>query len=430
MSVEKTVIADNVTLNVIETKKFKTNYLSFNFVMPLKKPENSINTLVPRVLIRGTRKHPDMISIKKALDELYAASLETRVYKRGEYQICAVSAGWLDDRFAIDDTDITLGTLDLVEELLFDPYTENGVFSAFYTENEKSNLKDEIEALINNKTSYAIRRCQQEMCKNESYGISDCGDIEDIDKITPRSLYEGYEKLLKSARIEIFYVGRDGNKTAKRLKAMFAKQERTPESLPECCVVRSSADVKTVDEDCPVTQGKLSLGFRTGTVLGDGDYHAFPVFAELYGGSPMSKLFMNVREKLSLCYYCKAIPENIKGIMIVTSGIENENREKTQNEILLQLESIKKGEISDDELLSAKKSLINAYKELSDSPASLEAWYLTRLLAGSDDTLEYMMEVFERTTKEEVAALARKVTLDTVYFMRGTLSESEAEDDE
>lgn len=430
MSVDKKVIADNVALNVIETKKFKTNYLSFNFVMPLERVNNGINALVPRVLVRGTDKHPDMISIKKSLDELYAASVEARVYKRGEYQICGISAGWLDDRFAIDDTDITYGTLGLVEEIIFEPYKENDVFSSSYTESEKSNLIDEIEALINNKTSYAIRRCQQEMSRDESFGISECGDIEDIKKITPESLYAGYNRLLRSARIEIFYVGRDGEKIEERLKTMFAKLERVPESLTECRVVRKAPKIRTVDEDCPVTQGKLSLGFRTGTVIGDSDYHAFPVFAELYGGSPMSKLFMNVREKLSLCYYCKAIPENIKGIMIVTSGIENENREQTQNEILLQLENIKKGDISDVELSSAKKSLINAYKELSDSPASLEAWFLTRKLMGSDDTPEGMMEIFERTTKEEVAALARKITLDTVYFMRGTLKESEVEDDE
>ena len=177
-------------------------------------------------------------------------------------------------------------------------------------------------------------------------------------------------------------------------------------------------------------QGKLSLGFRTGTVLGEEDYNAFPVFVEMYGNSPVSKLFMNVREKLSLCYYCRAIPEGIKGIMVVTSGIEVSKKQEAQDEILAQLECVRNGEFTEDELILAKKSLKNAYDELNDSPASVESWYLTRRLAGVNEESETVARRFMDVTREDVIRVAKKIKLDTVYFLEGTMTGEVEDDDE
>jgi len=431
MALERINISDGITLNIIKTDKFKTNYLSFNFVCNLSEKSASLNALIPQVLIRGTKKHPDMASLKIALDELYAASVEARVYKRGEFQVVGMSASWLDDKFSIDGTDITLGTLDVLEEVLFDPYTENGVFAKSYVEGEKPNLIDEIRAAVNNKTSYAINRCREEMCKNEPYGISVYGTEDQVEKITPEGLYNAYTELLKTSRIEIFYVGgNDTCKMAQRIRDMFKNAEREYKAPTPAVVINDVSSVKEVTEKCQATQGKLSLGFRNGCYLGDSDYKAFPLFVEIYGGSPVSKLFMNVREKLSLCYYCRAIPEGLKGIMVVTSGIEVENKQKTQNEIIDQLESIKNGNITEEEIALAKKSLKNAYNELEDNPASLESWYVTRRLANLDDTPNEVIEGILEVTKDEIVEAAKKIKLDTVYFLEGTLKGEEVSDDE
>ena len=429
---ERISISDGVSLNIIKTDKFKTDYISFNFVTQLKKETASYNALIPQVLMRGTEKHPDLASIKNALDDLYAASVEGRIYKRGEYQVCGITGSWLADKYAIDGTAVTEGSLDMLEELIFEPFTKNGVFAEGYVENEKNNLIDDIRAIINNKTGYAVRRCQEEMCKDESFGICEYGDESSVRAITPAELYGAYKRLLSEASVEIFYVGSyDAQALTARVAEMFKGRERSCVALEKPLVKRSVTEVKNVTESISAVQGKLSLGFRTGRVLGEADYKALPVLVELYANSTVSKLFLNVREKLSLCYYCRAIPEGMKGIMIVTSGIEVANKEKAQNEILYQLEKVKKGEFTDEELVLAKKSLKNAYSELTDSPAALEGWYLTRRLAGVYDDPMQVCESFMQVTREDVVKAAEGITLDTVYFLEGTLAgEGEDEDDE
>lgn len=429
---EKIIIKEKVTLNVIKTDKFKTNYLSFNFISPLEREKASYNALIPQVLIRGTAKHPDLASIKNRLDDLYAASVDGRVYRRGEYQICGMTASWLADKYAIDGTDVTSGTLDILEELIFEPYLENGVFAEGYVSVEKNNLIDDINGMINNKNTYAVRRCHQEMCRDEAFGICEYGEIEEIKKITPEKLYQSYKELLETSVIEIFFIGHGdvADVLAGRIGKMLEGKERRPIALGGVKVIRDVNEVKHVTEQCKAAQGKLSLGFRTGCVLGERDYLAFPVFVEMYGNSPVSKLFMNVREKLSLCYYCRAIPEGIKGIMVVTSGIEVSNKEKAQNEILEQLDSIRRGEVTDEELETAKRSLKNSYNELNDSPPSLEGWYLTRSLACISETHEDVRDGFMNVTKEDVIRIAKNIKLDTVYFLEGTLRNGDVEDDE
>ncbi len=428
---KKFKITDGVTLNVIPTDKFKTNYLSFNFVQYLDKNKAALNALIPQVLLRGTKNHKDIASIKVALDELYAASVEGKTFKRGEYQVCGITASWLADRYSIDGTKITEGTISILEELLFDPYTENGMFSKSYVESEKIDLIDDIRALINNKNSYAVTRCKEEMCRGEAFGISEYGDEESVKKITADELFAAYQNLLETSRIEIFYVGSgDVEALFEKIGKMFADKKRAYTEPQKTVVKYGVTEVKNVTEKISAAQGKLSLGFRTGCSVGDKDYSAFPVFVEMYGNSPVSKLFMNVREKLSLCYYCRAIPDGVKGIMVVTSGIEVSNKEKTQNEILAQLDNVKQGKITDEELILAKKSLKNAYNELNDSPPALEGWYLTRCLSGLDDSHEEVCNRFMNVTKEEVINVARKLRLDTVYFLEGTLKGKGESDDE
>ena len=370
-------------------------------------------------------------SIKVALDELYAASVEGKTFKRGEYQVCGITASWLADRYSIDGTKITEGTISILEELLFDPYTENGIFSKSYVESEKIDLIDDIRALINNKNSYAVTRWKEEMCRGEAFGISEYGDEESVKKITADELFAAYQNLLETSRIEIFYVGSgDVEALFEKIGKMFADKKRAYTEPQKTVVKYGVTEVKNVTEKISAAQGKLSLGFRTGCSVGDKDYSAFPVFVEMYGNSPVSKLFMNVREKLSLCYYCRAIPDGVKGIMVVTSGIEVSNKEKTQNEILAQLDNVKQGKITDEELILAKKSLKNAYNELNDSPPALEGWYLTRCLSGLDDSHEEVCNRFMNVTKEEVINVARKLQLDTVYFLEGTLKGKGESDDE
>jgi predicted Zn-dependent peptidase len=424
VAVIKRDITDGIRLNIIETDKFKTNYISVNLLTPLDKKTAASIALLPAVLKRGTVNYPNLAALNRRYDMLYSTYIGTRCQKRGETHIFGFNANMLDNRFALDGTDILDETLTLMGELMFSPALKDGCFNAEYVESEKNNLIDAIKAKINNKNSYAIWRCQEEMCRDEVFAVSEDGTVEDVEVITPQSLYNFYSEIINRSQIEIYFVGKyDYNKLEEKVKTVFKSVNHVPGFVPHTEVIRSASKVREVTEDQPVTQGKLSLGFRTGSVLSDGDYQKFIMFCEIYGGSPSSKLFMNVREKLSLCYYCHAIPDAQKGIMVVASGIEVDNKQTAQDEILLQLENMRSGDFTDDEFQAAKKSVINSYRGISDSAGGLVSWYIGRMLAGNDSSPEESIGLIQNVTPDEVSTAAKAVSLDTVYFMRGTLKE-------
>ena len=361
-----------------------------------------------------------MRSINRHLDSLYGANVSGVVFKRGERQIIGFMASCLCNEYAFEETDILSGLTDVVKDLIFDPTLDNGVFLSEYVESEKKNHTDYIMAQKNNKNQYAVSRCRQEMCKNEPYGISEYGTTEQTEKITPDSLYTAYKNFISVADIDVFFVGKcDDDKFRNDVRSMFCdiSKDKVPFPCPQ--IITDVKEVRTVEEEMDITQGKLTLGFRSGSTIYDEDYAAFSLFNEIFGGSPSSKLFMNVREKLSLCYYCSSAPEAHKGLLMVASGIEVENKEKAQTEILNQLKEIQNGNISDEEFDSAVKSLINGYSELDDDAYSLSLWYYSRLMAGNTDTPQDAVNKIKALTKKDVINAASKVKLDTVYFLKG-----------
>ncbi len=417
MSQTRTELTKGVYLNVFNTPKFKNNYLAVSFVEPLCRENASKNALLPLILTRGTKSYPTMEKMSTALDNLYASTINTRCFRKGEVQFFGFNCGILSNSYATDDCDIFGCTLDILREVIFEPYTENGVFSEKYLETEKQNLSDRIAAQINNKTSYAITRATEEMCQNERFGVGALGSIEDINKVNVKSLYEHFERVLNEAQIEIFFVGEYTSDIENKIKSTLKFTPRTPIEL-KTEVIRTAKDLKDINEKQNVAQAKLSLGFRSGKVLSDGDYYKFVLFNEIFGGSPTSKLFMNVREKLSLCYYCKSIPEPQKGIMIVTAGIEEKNKQTAQDEILKQLDDIRNKNVTEEELEAAVSSILNAYREIEDNPEGLESWYSGRMLAGIDTSPAQTAEQIKTVTVDDIAEMAKGMTLDTVYFMK------------
>ncbi len=427
MSVIREAIGEGIFFNMVPSDSFKSRELTVNFIVPLARDTAAPDALLPAVLLRGTRTYPNLSAIQRRLASLYDAHLSGHTGKRGEAQVITFSASVLNADCIPDGTDAFGELLKVFEEALFEPVTENGCFIADYVESEKRNLTDAIRAKINNKNAYAVSRCFEEMCAGEKYGVPDTGRIEDVEGITPEALYHRYLTVLKTAAVEIFYVGNGRpEQIVPRLREMFRGRPRGAVVSSPTEVIRTPmADVRIVTEEQPVRQGKLTLGFRTGSVLSDGDYFIFSLFSELYGGSPSSKLFMNVREKLSLCYYCRCISEAQKGLMLVASGIEVDKKDETIREILAQLEAIRRGEISQEEMDAAKKSLVNGYRELRDSASALGNWYLNRLLSGISTTPEETADQVMSVTKEQVVDAARRLKLDTIYFLKGTLTEAQ-----
>ncbi len=256
MALKKISVCDGVVLNIIEKDKFKTNYISVNFISPLSRESAALNALLPRVLKRGTVAHPDMASLNRAYETLYSTTIYSRNYKRGEVQIVGFCASPLANDYIPDGTDVLDGTLKLMDEIIFSPLLEDGCFKAEYVESEKLMLIDDVKAQINNKNRYALRRCEEEMCRDEVYGVSETGTVAEIEAITPASLFAGYKALLSEAKIEIFFVGKtDEDALVASIKAVFGKCAHTVTAPLTTEVIRKAGEVREVVEDQSVAQG-------------------------------------------------------------------------------------------------------------------------------------------------------------------------------
>lgn len=418
-------LSDGIYLNIIESDKFKTDYFDINIILPLREETASYAALLPMVIKRGCKKYPTMAEITKRLDYLYSTGFSTRVMKRGEQQIVGFGVDFLRESLLPKGETLFDDVFETFKNIVFEPLVNGGAFKDEYVQTEKKNLIDAIKALVNNKNAYAMKKCHQAMCKGEDFAVSENGSVENVEKIGGKDLYDFYKNLLSSARMEFFYTGKcDEEKLIESVKKLICDIER--KEIIEASTgkfVRTRNNVEEIVEEMEVAQGKLIMAFSSGATISDEDYTSYLVFNNLFGGSPTSKLFENVREKMSLCYYCRSLPESHKGILTVASGIEVENYDKAKNEILLQLENVKAGIISDEELVNAKKALTNSYRELFDDAPNLSLWYLSRLIGESEKTVEDVIEEISKVTKEQISNCAKSTELDTVFFLKGTLND-------
>lgn len=419
MTTEK--LGEHVVLRTVCTDKFKSDFLSVSFEQPLDRREAAMNSLILRILKRGTQSYPDMTALSKKLEYLYAADIFTDCRNFGETQMLNFSLDALAGEYALDDTDILSEGVKVLAEIIYAPLTENGCFKQSYFESEKRNQLADINAEVNNKGKYAFSRLRSLMFENERYGASALGTRETVEVLTNEELFAHYKKVLATSAMNIIYVG---NTSAEHLKAALAPilDGYSPKEVVRTSteVIRRSPGHRYLRETCVGKQGNLVLGFRTGTVLADGDYPRMALLNELYGGSASSRLFMNVREKMSLCYFCSSIPDAVKGVMFVRAGIDNANYQAAREEILRQLAIIRLGRFTNEEFNAAKMSLINAYKEIADQPQALQNWYTGRALSGIEQSPAEAIAAVRAVTREEIIETVKKITLDTVYFLEGT----------
>ncbi len=417
MEILRKNITEGVFLTALKTDKFKTNRIYIDIVMPLMQEHVSENALFPAVLLRGTKAHPNLLSLQRALSSLYGADIDYYIGTYGEAQVVTLYAKFLRDKFAPDGEKIAENVGALLKEALTSPVTENGAFSAGYVESEKDKLRDDIAAAINDKDAYALRRLITLMCEGEAWGISELGTAEAVDSITPDSLYKRYTDVLKEAHFEIFFIGDfEENFPEEFTRSVFDGIGRVPSPDFSTKKKNAAAQVRRFTEHQNIAQGKLVLGFRTPTSAYDDDFTVFTVMNAVFGGTDTSKLFLNVRERLSLCYHCSSRLYS-KGVIIVTSGIEKENRDTATKEILSQLENIKNGIVTEEELCLAKKKLINSARAIGDSAASLHSFHSSNAVFGRDETPEEKIAKIERVTLADIIEAAKTVTLDTEYFL-------------
>lgn len=412
-------IVPGVMLRAIQTDKFKTACFSVNFVRPHTAENAALDALLPSVLLRATERYPDLRSISTRLDELYGATFGTLIRRKGEVKLLGFYADFIEDDFLPAGEEIFEQMMDFLCEVLYHPLTEQGVFAARCVEGEKRNLINSIEAAMNDKRTYAVTQLLKTMCEGEAYGVPRLGTVEDVQAITPERLWAHYQQVLQTSRVEIFYVGRrQPEKTAQALRRVFAG--RAPLTCVPCgtAVVREAGPVRELTEEMDVTQGKLVLGLRTGTTGSDPDYPALLLLNAVFGAGVTSKLFVNVREKRSLCYYASSSLEKAKGVMVISSGVSFENLETAREAILHELEDCRNAVISTEELESARRQVLSALRTAQDAPAQLDEFYCGLAVCGGEDYPELTRRI-ESLTVQDLQRAARKLQLDTVYYLKG-----------
>ena len=417
--VVKTELLPGVTLRCYPDDRFKQGRLSLQFVRKMCREEAAMNALLPALLLQGTKNYPDARAVTIRLDELYGASVGTLTRRVGDYQTTGLSMAFLDDRFSLGGETVLAPVVELARELLFAPATENGVFVKEYLENEKRNLIAAIEAQRNDKRLYAATRLTQHMCRADSLGVPRLGTVEDVKAITAEGLYAHYEKVLRGSRLELFYVGSaEPAYVAQLLTEMLRDLPRDYIPLPPQGDFQDAGGGE-LEETLDVMQGKLCMGFVTPVTLRTKDFAAMQVANTLFGGGMTSKLFMQVREKLSLCYDIGSSYHGSKGILSVSAGIDCQKKEQVKEEILRQLQAVCQGDFTEEELHAAKQAICTSLQTTHDSTGSIESYYSTTALSGLGMTPTEYIRAVEQVSREQVAELAKTVTLHTVYFLKG-----------
>lgn len=414
-------LCDGVHFSSVTDPKFKHNRITVNLVTPLDKKTVTENAVVPFLLRKGCRSCPDFTRLNRRLCELYGASLSCDVAKYGGNQVLELSIYGVDDRFTPDGMDVTRQCAKLLTEILLEPNLKDGLFAGADVDLEKQQVVDAIESLLNDKRAYALSRCRAEMCAGEAVAIEKYGRIDEAKALTPEKATGAYQRLLDTASIEIMFTGCGDPDVAKEIfAAAFSGKRRSPVapvSLYYGVMPRRVEEIREVTEEMDVTQGKLVLGLRAGKIDGPRELMATRLLTAIYGGTPTSRLFTYVREKLSLCYYCSARFDRLTGLMYVDSGVEFQNRQKAQEEIIRQLELLRAGEFSREEERAALLLMQNSLNAVTDSLGGIGDWYMTQILYGASDSPAAESARLAQVTTNEIIEAAGRVSLDTVYFL-------------
>lgn len=409
-------INPNITLHYIQMTKLKTTTVGMYIHRTLNEAEVSQNAILPYVLKRGCKLCSDSEAIAKYLENLYGAKLSAHSLKLGGDHIIYFGTESISDRYVPDGAELIQDSVKLLMSVIFEPVS----FDEKIIAQEKKNAKDRILAELNNKIVYAQQQCIKAMCSGDNFAFSPLGTNEGIDEITADGLKTYYESIINASAIDIYVCG-DCNIDAvcETIKEYTYNMPFAPAKLPETTVLDGAGEVKRVTEHMDVAQGKLSMGFKTGISPDSADYPALMVMNGVYGGGAHSKLFNNVREKLSLCYYASSGLIKDKGIMIVNAGIEFENFQKAYDEINAQLDAIKNGDISELEFNSSVRAIINDLEAYKDNYHLMQLFYLGQKVSGTNYDIDLLKEKIRTVTIDDVKRAAQNVQLDTVYFLAG-----------
>lgn len=414
-------IKNGIKLHTIKTEKFKTNLIAVMLTTKFDKENVTKNALIPAVLRRGTASLNTLEEINKKLEEMYGASLDCGLDKTGDNQVLKFYIESVNDEFLPQNNENMLKkSLEKIFELVFNPYLENNCFKKEYVEQEKENLKQIIEGKIDNKARYALDRCTEEMYKNQLFGLYKYGYVEDLKNIDEKNLYEYYLNLINKCKIDIFVSGILDNQIEEIIRNnqnISKLKERNPEFIMPETKSKISEKENILQESMDVNQGKLVLGLDLDVDNEDLRYDTM-IYNSILGGSANSKLFQNVREKASLAYTASSSYYRFKNNIFINCGIEIGNYEKALKIIKQQIEDMKKGDFTDEEVENAKQGIIAAIKSIDDEQDTEIMYFFGQELSANKLDIDEYMNRISKVNKQNVVDIANKISINTIYFLK------------
>ena len=407
-------LAEGVHFSSITDSRYKKNYISVCFYQQLSEDTATENAIVPYILANRNAVYPTYKQLKNRLSTLYSSHINPTSGRKYDLNFNGLTAYFLDDVYALSGEKITEEITDMLLDCIFNPLLEDGCFPEKVLNIEKPVLIDDIESVINDKRSYAINNAVKLLCENEPFGVAAEGDVKKAKALTVKDAYRAYKRMLHNSHCEIMCVGcNDFENVAKKFADAFCKIERTEINSYSLFKSPIKELVKEHTERLSVNQSKMVLGFKSHS----DDMAAIVMLQKIYGGTTTSKLFMNVREKMSLCYYCAASYNDVKGLMLVDCGVENDNIEKARAEIIRQLEEIKNGNITDEELCHARMAVQNSYNSIGDSAKGVAGWYIDHIIKENIDTPSEALNRYLEADRDRIIEAAKSMVLDTVYVL-------------
>ena len=421
-----------INTHVLSTSTYKTNTIVLQMAAPLNESKAAERSVLANVLKTATEYHPTRRALQKALEELYGMVLSADVYKKGENHIVSLRAEVANEKYLRDQTPLTETALKVMAEVLLAPKLTGNAFDERIVSDEKRALKQKLASIYDDKMRYANKRLIEEMCRNEPFASHVYGNEEAIDAIGPTSLYSFYESMLENDQVDLYIMGDvDKEDCLSWVNTYFTdsrllRYNRSEE--PGNIVSGQTGETKEITEEQDVQQGKLHIGYRTGIVYGEDDYFPLQVFNGLFGGFPHSKLFMNVREKASLAYYAASRLETHKGLMIVMAGIASDDEKEAKSIIFAQMDAMKSGDFTEEDIAQTKAVLKNQVLEMADSPRGRIELEYYNALSKVELSLEEWLAQIDQVTAEDIRRVGEKVRLDTIYFLRGMEGEQHEND--
>jgi len=417
-------IKQGIKLHLIKTNLFKTNMVSVIVTVPLLRETVTKNALTVSMLRRGTNNYKTQLELSRELENLYGAAFECGVDKYGDNQLLRFYMDSIEDKFALNGEEILKNTINILLDIVCNPLMENGKFKEEYLNLEKENLSRIIKSKIDDKDLYAFETCISKMYNDNGFGLYKYGYLEDLECINSENLTQYYNNLIQNSKIDIFV---SGDYDENYIKEVIFNNENIKKLNPreENYVLNNEStesktkveNVQEITESMDVTQGKLVIGIDVMAKCEELQYKTL-LYNILLGSGANSLLFQNVREKESLAYSIRSVYVKQKSNIFIRAGIEIPNFEKAVRLIKEQLEIMKNGEFSDENLVAAKEYVKAGIAAIETEQDTGVVYYIGQEISKTDTTIEEYTKIIENITKEDIIEIANNIQINTIYFLK------------